>query len=145
MLTIRRAEMTDALDILAWRNDPISRQMSRDHNVIDEGIHVKWFASALSRDDRMFYIGEVDGEKVGMMRFDRVDPDTWEVSHNMAPAARGKGLGQVMVRQVLDQFPCPLIIAEIREDNPVCWHVYEKLGFVLTGSDDELRHYALRR
>lgn len=145
MLTIRPASMEDGMDILSWRNDPFTRQMSRDRDVIAESTHMRWFASALSRDDRVFFIGEHDGQKVGMMRFDRVDETTWEVSHNMAPEARGKGLGQVMVQMVLDKFPCPLIVAEIREDNAGCWHVYEKLGFKLESSDGENRHYSLRR
>lgn len=143
--TIRPASMEDGMDILRWRNDPVSRQMSRDRDVIAESTHLKWFANALWRDDRKFFIGENDGQKVGMMRFDRVNETTWEVSHNMAPEARGKGLGQAMVKMVLDQFACPLIVAQIREDNPGCWHVYEKLGFSLVYNDGENRHYKFER
>lgn len=145
MLTIRAATMDDALDILEWRNDPLSRAMSRDSNVIAKEDHLRWFEASLGRDTRRFFIGEFDGAKVGMMRFDRLHGDDWEVSHNMAPAARGKGLGQQMVNAVLDAFVVPTVFAEIRHDNLACWKIYERAGFQLVRADKINRHYQLDR
>lgn len=145
MINIRPASMDDALDILEWRNDPATRAMFRDGNVVSEASHIAWFASALARDDRRFFLGEFYGQKIGVMRFDRQDDGSWEVSHNMAPSSRGKGLGQRMVAAVLDQFEGKTIVAEIRQDNVACWHIYEKSGFKLTGTDDIYRHYSLDR
>lgn len=145
MLTIRPATFDDALDILEWRNDPQSRAMSRDSDVIAQEDHLRWFEASLGRDNRRFFIGEFEGVKVGMMRFDRLHGDDWEVSHNMAPASRGRGLGQQMVNAVLGAFVVPTIFAEIRQDNPACWRIYERAGFRLVRSDETNRHYQLDR
>jgi RimJ/RimL family protein N-acetyltransferase len=145
MLTIRPASMDDALDILEWRNDPGSRAMFRDGNAVAEEDHMRWFSSAIARDDRRFFIGEADGQKVGVIRFDRQQEGTWEINNNMAPAARGRGLGKKMMLAVLEQFDVPLIVAEIRQDNVPSWHIYEGAGFKLTGEDATYRRYALVR
>jgi RimJ/RimL family protein N-acetyltransferase len=50
-----------------------------------------------------------------------------------------------MIVAVLEQFDVPLIVAEIRQDNASCWHIYESAGFKLTGEDATYRRYALVR
>lgn len=143
MPTVRTARSDDALDILAWRNDPLARAMSRDHSEISEADHLRWFDRSLQRDDRMFFVGEEQGQKIGVIRFDQ-SGDKWEVSHAMAPEARGRGLGFAMLEETLRAFPHRPIVAEIREDNRPCWYIYEKARFLMTGSDGTNRHYILR-
>jgi UDP-2,4-diacetamido-2,4,6-trideoxy-beta-L-altropyranose hydrolase len=89
-VTVRPATAADALAVLAWRNDPHTRAMSRDQDEVDTAAHVAWFAAALADPRRTLLIGEADGEAIGMVRLDHGDEP--EVSINLNPAHRGRGL-----------------------------------------------------
>jgi hypothetical protein len=75
--------MDDALDVLAWRNDPHTIAMSKTPGVIDQASHIPWFAKAVRSEDRVIFIAVEADMKLGMVRFDRTD-DAWLVSVNLA-------------------------------------------------------------
>ena len=94
-VTVRPARPADALDVLAWRNDPLTRAMSRDQEVVAEAAHLAWFTRALADPARTLLIGEAMGGKVGMVRIDR-GAET-ELSINLNPAFRGQGLSRPLL------------------------------------------------
>ena len=89
-MILRRAILADAADVLAWRNDPVTRAMSRNGDAVGEAEHLAWFARAIADPSRILLIGEDAGAKVGMVRIDRGAES--EVSINVNPACRGRGL-----------------------------------------------------
>jgi RimJ/RimL family protein N-acetyltransferase len=140
-VTVRPATEADALDVLAWRNDAHTRAMSRDQGEVDAATHVAWFAAAVADPRRTLLIGEAGDEKVGMVRLDHgAEP---EVSINLNPAHRGRGLSAPLLAAALETVEGD-VWAEIREENAASIRLFEGLGFALQGRRDGLRRY-LRR
>ena len=132
-MEIRRATMKDALDVLAWRNDPHTIAMSRTPGIVDQATHLAWFAKAIADQDRIILIATEDGRRLGMVRFDRSD-GAWLVSINLAPEARGKGYGRAVLTEAMavlraSNGPCRLS-AEIKGNNAPSLRLFERCGFV---------------
>lgn len=137
-VSIRRATMDDALDILAWRNDPQTRAVSRATGEVDTASHRAWFQTALADPRRTILIGEAGGEKVGMVRFDR-DEET-EVSINLNPACRGRGLSYPLLMAALAEASGD-VWAEVLEENAISIRLFERAGFELRGRREGFRRY----
>ena len=58
----RRASMTRA-PLLEWRNDPVTRAVSRHHGVVALDDHLTWLRAALERPDRHLLVGSLDGAR----------------------------------------------------------------------------------
>ena len=137
-MILRPATADDAMDVWRWRNDPLTRAMSRTQDEIDPASHVAWFERALHDEDRTLLIGEADGEKVGMVRIDRAEET--EVSINVNPAHRSRGYGYALLSQAL-ALASGDVVAEIREDNLASQRLFERVGFELQTSRDGFRRY----
>ena len=136
-VTVRPATQADALDVLAWRNDPLTRAMSRDQQAVEEGAHLAWFARALTDPSRTLLIGEMGGGKVGMVRIDH-GAET-EVSINLNPAFRGQGLSHPLLMAALAGKTD--VWAEVREENAASIRLFERAGFELRERREGLRRY----
>jgi RimJ/RimL family protein N-acetyltransferase len=146
-MQFRRADAADCLDLLAWRNDPVSVAASLTGSSVKEADHRTWFARVCAAPDHILLIAERDGEKIGMVRFDRAGEE-WEVSINLAPQARGRGLAsRVLSGGISAAFPSdrprPLLIARVKRDNPASWRIFGTCGFVEERVEDELGWFRL--
>jgi RimJ/RimL family protein N-acetyltransferase len=140
-VVVRPASGADALDVLAWRNDPVTRAMARNQDEVDTAAHLAWFGKALADPRRTFLIGEVDGEKIGMVRFDRGEET--EVSINLDPAHRSRGLSYPLLMAGL-AYVGGDVWAEIRPENTASLRLFERAGFEFSEIRGGLRRY-LRR
>src|SRR5687768_12981563 len=125
-MILRPASSDDVMDVWEWRNDPLTRAMSRSRNEIDRATHREWFTRALGDPSRKLLIGEADGEKVGMVRFDFADET--EVSINVNPAHRSRGYGRLLLSQALALVSGD-VVAEVGEDNLASQRLFERAGF----------------
>ena len=137
-MILRAATSADALDVWVWRNDPLTRAMSRVQEEVSRASHVDWFASAVVDPRRSLLIGEVDGEKVGMVRFDH--GDTTEVSININPEHRSRGHGYALLLAALKSVPGE-VWAEIRDQNLASQRLFERVGFEFRSTSDGFRRY----
>ncbi|HEY0436568.1 MAG TPA: GNAT family N-acetyltransferase [Phenylobacterium sp.] len=137
-MIVRPATAADALDVLAWRNDPVTRAMSRSREAVDEAAHMAWFERALADPKVTLLIGEEGGTKLGMVRFDHLQAT--EVSINVNPACRGQGRGQALLAAALAQVSGE-VVADVLEDNLASRRLFERAGFVLSGAHAGLRRY----
>lgn len=140
-MIVRKATQDDALDILSWRNDPQTRALSRNQDEVQRAPHLEWFGKALVDPRLTLLIGEVDGEKVGMVRFDHGDET--EVSININPASRSRGHGYALLTEAMKLVPGD-VWAEIKEENAASLRLFERAGFEHQGMRGGLRRY-LRR
>lgn len=135
-------EDSDAL--LEWRNDPVTRAMSRNSDLVTAQQHQKWFATALADPKRMMVMGVIDQRQIGLLRFDPVGSD-WEVGINLNPSERGKGLGTLLLRLGCDQFwtqhPDQKLIAAVRTDNVASRKIFEACGFHHVNRQDQHDHF----
>src|SRR4051812_17908163 len=131
-LTTRPATMADADRLLEWRNDHDTLRWSHGAQPVAELVHRSWVHNSLTNPDRVLLIVETD-HPVGTVRFDRVEPDTWEVSITVAPADRGKGLAAdvLMVGEaaLLARETPAWIVANLHEDNVASAALFRHSGY----------------
>jgi L-amino acid N-acyltransferase YncA len=138
MILLRRATEADAMDVWAWRQDPITRTMSRNQDDVPVAEHLAWFATALADPRRTLLIGEAEGVKVGMVRFDR--GQITEVSINVNPAQRSQGHGRNLLSEAMTWVKGE-VWAEIKEDNLTSRRLFEGVGFEFRHVRDGFRRY----
>lgn len=134
MIKIRKAQAADSADILAWRNDPATRQASFNSEPISAEAHQVWFQTALSGSERILYIGEdAERNKIGVVRLDLLGPNAAEININLAPARRGRGVGAELLEQVAELFRreegAVFFIARIKKGNEASVKTFKKAGF----------------
>ena len=144
-MLVRHECNSDSEDILTWRNDKTSRKNFLSEGIVSQDEHNLWFAS--SDPNRVMYIGESDGFKVGICRFDFNERELCsKVSINMNPAARNKGLGKILlqssIEKYLDQTNYDLI-AKIKIDNIASKKIFSYAGFEL--AETNLNELLFRR
>jgi len=142
-VTVRTAREDDSTAVLRWRNDPVTRAMSRTPDAVGVEAHAVFWRRVLNDPDLKFLIGEVDGRPFGVSAFERVDGE-WEVSIHIDPARRGAGLATPLVRAGIRAAfgdAAPLLRAEIKEDNASSRRVFEAAGFRQNDRRDDLLIY----
>lgn len=122
-LRFRPVTMADADLLLAWRNDPETREQSRNTSIVERDGHIAWLKASLSNPTRKLSIAEIDGRPVGTIRTD-TSGGVCELSWTVAPQARGKGIGKAMVKAIADEIDIP-VRSEIRANNEASKRIAE--------------------
>ncbi len=112
VIMLRKANQDDCKCIFDWRNNEFSRKMSFEGNQIRYEDHLSWFKKSLKNSNKVLYIGEIFGKKVGVCRFD-YDPkiNNADISININPIMRGMGNGKEFLSIAIDKY------LELRETN----------------------------
>lgn len=121
-MEIRPARMSDAESLFRWRNDDLTRAMSRNSDQIVWQDHLNWLENRLSKPEPSLFIAEIDGVAVGTFR---VDGD--EISYTVSPDHRRIGLGLKMLRKAREILG-PLR-AEIFARNATSINIARQAGF----------------
>ncbi|WP_430474773.1 GNAT family N-acetyltransferase [Thalassospira lucentensis] len=146
---IRSCDEHDSEDLFAWRNDPLTREMSLSTDLVSKAVHERWFANKCSDPNCSLYIGEKGGEKTGVVRFD-YDPAKIlaEVSINLNPQFRGKRISVPFLLVSIEAFhkvrDCP-IYACVRDENVASCKLFSKAGFHETKVENGVREFILAR
>ena len=137
-MKIRKAIIDDSNDILEWRNDPSTRQMSFDSDVVTFSTHNKWFENSLHNKNRYLLIVEEERRKISVVRFDiKKEKSTAEISINFNPLERGKRFSSTVISKSISYFNIinnkriKTIIAKIKENNIASKRSFMKCGFKL--------------
>ncbi len=136
---------SDAYLIWEWRNDPITRFMSRTGNPILFEEHQKWYERTLKDPKKVILMAFLNGIATGMVRFDLLSSTSAEISININPMMRGKGLGSAILIEACQYGKNTLnlseITAEIKAENRSSIKIFENAGFELSGVIDGFRKY----
>lgn len=148
LLNCRLITHHDFNDILRWRNDPISRQMSKQKHFISRDEHSIWFEEFLNDPKSIGFLGTQNKDKVGVVFF-RVLQRHVRVSINICPNHRGKRLGGQLLRVCLKEFinlshPIDCLIAEIRNKNLASIKMFTSIGFTLCNEEDFFSTYSAK-
>ena len=141
MLELRALQEDDGADLLAWRNDPVTRAMFRNSEIVSEAEHRAWLARSLQDAEKAFFIGLLDGTKVGVVRFDPLGGARWEVSITVNPDCRSHGHGARLLDAATAAFERrhrpAAIVAEIRHENVASRRIFERCGFSERRRDEQ--------
>jgi spore coat polysaccharide biosynthesis predicted glycosyltransferase SpsG/RimJ/RimL family protein N-acetyltransferase len=143
-LTVRPATLDDAALLLGWRNDSVTREVSRSSELVTWDEHLAWLSASLRREDRMLLVAEEGGDgprrPVGTVRWDRDDGTTahWEVSITVAPERRGEGMARPLLhageRYLLSSQPATdeetTFVAVVHEDNTPSAKLFAASGYL---------------
>lgn len=151
ILFVRPAQMADSKDLLRWRNDPLTRKMFRNNQPVSYASHSKWFSGKLAQNESYILIGilaDQSKERLGVVRFDKLTRAAcaFEASLNIAPEARGKGYGAVLLIEAVRYISERLqqrhaCIAYVRHSNLPSIRSFERAGFTLASDGDEFIKY----
>ena len=137
-MKLRKATPADSLDLWRWRNDPVTRAMSRSSGPVERPAHNAWFARVLKDPAVSLFIGEIEEGPVGMVRFDH-GAET-EVSINLNPAFRGRGLSYALLAAGLAEVG-GMVFAEIKDGNAASRRLFERAGFRRVGGVGDRGRY----
>lgn len=118
------AHLDHAQLLFEWRNDPVTRTMSKNQEPVPWENHVVWLTARLARESPNLFVAIVDGRTVGTFRVDDA-----EISYTVAPDSRGRGLGHEMLSMAREMFG-PLV-AEIYERNAASIKIASRAGMVV--------------
>lgn len=137
-MILRPATLDDAKILFAWRNDPETRNQSRNANEVAWDEHVAWLTQSFSWDGFKMYIAEDQGVPIGTVRSYENEEGFVELSWTIAPSARGKGYGKRMVLEFVRQFhPEDKLTATVRKGNIPSAKIAQALGLQrLENSED---------
>ncbi len=111
-----------------WRNDPDTVRSSGIARPVSDAEHARWFAATLIDPQRRLWVAEENGVPVGQVRVD-LDDDAGVFSIVVAPAHRGRGIGQAMLRGALAEVEregrATKLAALAREENLASIHAFE--------------------
>jgi ribosomal protein S18 acetylase RimI-like enzyme len=102
-------------------------------------------ADGLQMPDRQYFLGELSGEPIGVLRVGRYGSETADVtSFAVLPDRQGRGYGRQMlgeaVRIMLDE-RWPEIAIEVETENANALGLYQSVGFVVASTFD---YYGLK-
>ncbi|EWT01866.1 multidrug ABC transporter permease [Intrasporangium oryzae NRRL B-24470] len=82
--------------------------------------------------DRVALVATLDGEIIGIGRYDRVDPTSAEVAFNISDHYQGKGIGSVMLEHlaaIAQEFGITRFTAEVLPQNRKMLTVFKEAGY----------------
>ncbi len=141
----RRARESDSRDLFMWRNDPATRSASLNNSEITWDDHTAWYSEALRKPTIALYITEistVESQSIGMCRFNISENlSSAEVSINLNPAYRGKGLAQGVLHDSIQHFSedfpnVKVITATIRTSNSASIKIFHSENFETQNDKD---------
>ena len=148
-MRIRKAKLSDSELLFNWRNDSLTREMSRNNEKIKFIDHEKWLKKALleMEKDKIIYIVQIDDLPIGVVRFDRLEEYKYEVNIDINPQSRGKNYGiKVTALGILElekDRNAKVIFSTVKKVNVPSLKLFERLGFRETESDKIYNYYLL--
>lgn len=133
-IELRQATLSDMEKIYVWRNDISVRQCSHNPAEIDYSQHKLWFEKNLDDSNRPVLIASLQGEELGVVRFD-INACQAEVSIYLRASMQGNGFGAALLSAgekwlIKHHQNIKNIIAEILPENIASQKLFELSDYV---------------
>ncbi len=125
--------------LFAWRNDAATRAASLSGEVVEFAAHKAWLEHALENPARRLFIAMNNNAPVGTARADLSD-GVWVLSWTVAPEWRGRGIGKLIVAQLMEVFD-GAVRAEVKKANIASATIAAAAGFEFAGEEAGVLHY----
>lgn len=134
--------------ILEWRNDELTRQMSKEQDFISWENHKAWYAEKMRKPpSTLVLMAYWEKEPLGMVRFDPLGPCSWRINVNMNPEKRGQGWGRNVLKRACDyafrNLDVKEIHAEIKPCNTASIRIFKEAGFMQRGVQEGMLKFIL--
>jgi UDP-2,4-diacetamido-2,4,6-trideoxy-beta-L-altropyranose hydrolase len=145
---LTKAGTNDLETTFEWAANPVVRAFSFSQHTITLDEHSNWFTKKIKDDNCLYLIAEMNGEKIGSIRFD-IDNNTAIISYLIAPKYHGKGLGLIILTNGLsylqkeiekNSLPVKNVIGYVMEENIPSVKAFERLGFKKTIEEDKIKY-----
>ena len=140
-ITQQTATLRDAAILLTWRNNPSTREVSLNSEIILDKEHMGWLTARLARIPfEPFFLFTAANKAIGMSRLDAVSGSVnkFEISILVDPDQHGKGIGTRILNMTCDHFfslhPDYSIVATVHRHNYVSQKLFTRAGFELMSS-----------
>ncbi len=137
-----RPEPDQARLVMDWRNDPQTLAMFYHHEPKRWPDFLDEFRADYFTDPELPPLFAVEaGRRVAFLRFQRVEGDLVDVSINVDPAARGRGIGRralIAARPWLAARGVRRVLAEVRVENPASQAAFLQAGYALLDETEKL-------
>jgi RimJ/RimL family protein N-acetyltransferase len=142
----RLADESDCEDVFNWENDPQTRAMSVNKSLFTFENHLDWFKKSLKNINRFLYTATIDGEKAGLVRFDKVFTNQYESSLILNPKFRGFGFSKDILMSGTSLFlnsnkSTERLKASIRKENIASIRCFTSLGYIFENAHAEYNFY----
>ena len=151
-INIVKAKSHHSKKIWEWRNDPTTISMSINNKVISWLEHKKWYERNLTENGIKTYIAKENKTHLGVVRFEQSKSKEYiyEISINVAPEKRGKGIGKIILKNSIDLFikdnsNCKIIKAKIKSKNIRSIKTFLKCGFEFFEENNEIITLIIKR
>ena len=141
--TLRKVNPKDCALLFEWVNDSDVRENALNNQKINWEEHKLWFSSKINDPSSKIFIFENDNTPVGQIRFDRKLDGIWDIDYSISKKYRGRGFGKEIVKLSLAEIE-GTIRAIVKRKNVASGKVFEKLGFKIVKSDEEIIEYNYR-
>ena len=123
--------LVDALSVRKIRNDCRSF-MTNDASEITILQQIKWFLNKYrpeNKKNNLFCYQLKSGEnKIGFGLIRKISDNYW-ITGGLKKSQRGKGIGKIIFRKLIEQTPSNEVWLEVLESNLVAFNLYKNLGF----------------
>ena len=131
--------------LFRWRNDPSTRAYSINTAVTEYADHIAWLKEKLKDPLSIIYIGYLEGEKIGVCRFDCDEQlSRAQISITLDPIFRGNHLSKPFLEASILEFQkmraIPLI-ARVKVVNKVSNKCFTASGFNLIKVESGIAEY----
>lgn len=129
---LRLAEYADADWLFALQCQPETRRFSINPQPPTVEEHRRWMTATINDAEKLLFIVEASGERVGMLRLDRTT-EGFTVSIAIDTIRRGQGLGSAALRLARSVVRNRDLIATVLPGNAVSCALFRAAGYVLSG------------
>lgn len=150
--SFKLANFEHSKKIWEWRNDEITREMSINSEFISWEIHNEWFESTLNDSNKYLYVGYLEKDIVGIVRFDKYydEENCFLININIDPSMRNLGLGKIFLKQSIKKFfgevkDADYIIADIKKENQASIKIFYNSDFRIQEINKEIIRYLFIR
>lgn len=133
-LSLRKAEVEDALQLVSWWNDGEVMAHAGFPNGV--GVQVDEVVSLIKKNskNRCQFILDIDGNPTGEMHYRKKEDISAEIGIKICNKSfQNKGMGKkalsLLINHLFDEHKCQTLSVNVSKKNKVAQHVYEQLGF----------------
>lgn len=133
LVYVREATIDDCERVFEWRNNRAVRLASKSPNCIDWVEHQLWFANVIYDENILLLIGEIDGQELGVVRFDVKNTEA-RISIYLTPEGKGRYIGVDLLcaaeEWFVRNFPnVKLFTAEVLANNVSSHMLFQSFGY----------------